>query len=146
MESVKRFAAEVSTWPHISVVKHRYGGQEFRLMNAQVGHVHEGGAVDIPFPRAIRDVLLAEGLASKHLWIPDSGWVTFRVQNEEDVEHALWLMRLSYVRYAARTAAEPTQFLQQELRCLRVTPTLISLLEEVVVRPPSPPFLQPAHK
>ena len=79
------------------------GGREFRFGSAEVGHVHAGGVVDIPFPRSIHDALLAESLAEKHHWAPGSGWVTFRVKSDQDLKHALWLMRLLLVLRACNT-------------------------------------------
>src|SRR6201987_6277430 len=95
MNYLKKLEDEISTWPNVSVYSHRFGGTEFRFGNAEVGHVHTGGVVDIPFPRSIHDVLLAEGLAQQHRWVPNSGWITFRIRSEADIEHALWLMRLT---------------------------------------------------
>jgi hypothetical protein len=60
---LERLKEEILSWPHISVHPHRFGGREFRFGKAEVGHVHLGGIVDIPFPRSIRDALLDEGLA-----------------------------------------------------------------------------------
>src|SRR5262245_58752213 len=100
---LEKLEQEVAGWPHISVHPHRFAAREFRFRNAEVGHVHTGGVVDIPFPRPIRDALLTEGLAEVHPWAPDSGWVTFRVRRESDFERALWLLRLSYVRHALKT-------------------------------------------
>jgi hypothetical protein len=77
---------------------HRFGGMEFRFGDAEVGHVHTNGIVDIPFPRSVRDALLADGLAEEHRWVPNSGWITFQMRSEKDLTHALWLMRLSYLR------------------------------------------------
>ena len=68
--------------------------------NVSVGHIHPGVVVDIPFPRSIRDALLADGLAEEHRWVPNSGWITFRISSEQDFKHGLWLMRLSYLRYS----------------------------------------------
>src|SRR6266849_892421 len=85
---------------------HRFGGKEFRFGSAEVGHIHAGGIVDIPFPRSVRDALLAEGLAEEHRWVPNSGWITFHICSEEDLKRALWLMRLSYLRYTLKTAAD----------------------------------------
>jgi hypothetical protein len=39
------------------------------------------------------------------------GWITFRIRSEEDLKHALWLMRLSYLRYGLKTAASETEIL-----------------------------------
>src|SRR5260370_33948497 len=55
---VSTFIQIVSAWPHISVHPHQFEAQEFCFDKAEVGHVHLWGTVDIPFPRAIRDVLL----------------------------------------------------------------------------------------
>jgi hypothetical protein len=129
MKHLKRLDEEVSAWPHISVHTHRFGGREFRFGSAEVGHVHEGGIVDIPFPRLVRDALLAEGLAEEHHWVPNSGWTTFHVRNEDDLKHAMWLMRLSYLRYAMKTAADPQGFLDRQSQELHLRPQFRSLLE-----------------
>ena len=93
MNNLKEMEHEVSTWPSISVHPHRFGGRKFRFGSAAVEHVHTDGIVDIPFPRPVRDALLADGLAEEHHWIPNSGWTTFRVRTEEDLNHGLWLLR-----------------------------------------------------
>ncbi len=91
-----------------------------------------GGIVDIPFPRSLRDALLANGLAEEHHWVPNSGWITFHIRNEEDLKHALWLMRLSHLRYALKTAADPSKLLEQESEQLHLSPQFKSLLEPFV--------------
>jgi Family of unknown function (DUF5519) len=132
MWHLKKLEEEVSAWPQVSVHLHRFGGKEFRFGRAEIGHVHVGGVVDIPFPRSIRDALLAEGLAEEHRWVPNSGWTTFRMRSEEDLQHALWLMRLSYVRYAVKTASDPRGLLEQESGQLQLSPKFRSLLEPLV--------------
>src|SRR6266403_1750128 len=103
MKHLKTFEDEVSMWPHVTVHPHRFGGKEFRSGSAEIGHVHIGGIVNLQFPRAVRDALLAEGLAEAHRWAPNSGWITFQMRSEKGLSHALWLMRLSYLRYALKT-------------------------------------------
>ena len=132
MKHLKKLEEEISTWANISIHAHRFGGTEFRFRSAEVGHVHTGGIVDIPFPRSIRDALLGEGLAEEHRWVPNSGWITFRVRSEEDLTHALWLMRLSYVRYALKTAADPRALLEHESEELHLSARFKSLLEPLV--------------
>ena len=134
MTNLKKFADEISAWPHISEHPHRFGGKEFRFGSAEVGHVHRGGIIDIPFPRAVHDALLDEGLAEKHPWVPDSGWITFRVRSAEDVNHALWLMRLSYLRYVLKTAPDAYTLLDRESRRLQLNARFRSLLEQFVPR------------
>ncbi len=129
MKHLKRLEEEVSTWPNISIHPHRFGGREFRFGSAEVGHIHTGGIVDIPFPRSLRDALLKEGLAEEHRWVPNSGWITFHVRRDEDLKHALWLMRLSYLRYWLKTATDPRKLFEEESEELRLSPQFKSLLE-----------------
>jgi Luciferase len=120
----------VASWPRITVHSHRFGGRQFRFANAEVGHVHYGGIVDIPFPRSVRDALLTEGLAEEHRWVPNSGWVTFRVRSDSDLQHAVWLMRLSYFRYALKAASDPRELFELASRELQLTARFKSLLEQ----------------
>jgi hypothetical protein len=115
---------EVSAWPSVSVHPHRFGGQEFRFGSAEIGHIHPGVVVDIPFPRSVRDALLAVGLAEEHHWVPNSGWITFRVRSEQDLKHAVWLMRLSYLRYSLKTAGGPKRRTPVELSIQIVARTI----------------------
>lgn len=127
---LKKLEHEISEWPDVTVQPHRFGGREFLFGNAEIGHVHEGGVVDIPFPRLIRDALIHERLAEEHRWVPNSGWITFRIRSEEDVIHALRLMRLSYVRYALKRQPDPGRFLEQEQEILG--PTLTAFLSPLM--------------
>lgn len=132
IKQLKKLENEVSRWAKISTHPHRFGGREFRFGSAEVGHVHVGGVVDIPFPRPVRDALLAERLAEGHRWVPNSGWITFHIRGEADLKHALWLMRLSYLRYALKTSSDPRKLLEQESEQLRLSPQVKSLLEPFV--------------
>jgi hypothetical protein len=132
MKFLRKLEVEVSAWPNVSVHPHRFGGREFCVGNAEVGHVHENGIVDIPFPRSIRDALLAENLAEEHHWVPNSGWITFRLRSEDDLSHAVWLMRLSYLRYALKATEYPGQLLDQQSAELRLTPQFQSLFQALV--------------
>jgi hypothetical protein len=138
MKDLKRLEVEVSGWPHISVHPHRFGGREFRFRSAEVGHVHAGGVVDIPFPRSVHDALLREGLAEKHRWVPDSGWITFRIRGEQDLDHALWLMRLSYLRYLLKNDSDPHRLLEQESERLHLKAGLRSLFEPFLPKSAKP--------
>jgi hypothetical protein len=75
---------------------------------------------------------LAGGLAKEHRWVPNSGWITFHVRSDEDLKHARWLMRLSYLRYTLKTAPDARKMLEQESHELRLGPQFRSLLEKFV--------------
>jgi hypothetical protein len=132
MQPLMKLEDTVASWPQVSVHPHRFGGREFRYANAEVGQVHDGGIVDIPLPRSIRDALLMEGLAEEHRWAPNSGWVTYRIRSNEDLQHAVWLMRLSYFRYAIKSADDPRELFVEASRELQLTAQFKSLLEQFV--------------
>ena len=134
MKYIDRLVRELSSWPGVSTNPHRFGGTEFRFKAAEIGHIHPGGIVDIPFPRSVRDALLAEGLAQEHRWVPNSGWITFQIRGEDDFTHALWLMRLSYLRYTLKTANDPLRYLDDQSEELHLAPQLKSLFEALVPR------------
>jgi len=74
----------------------------------EIGHIHSDGTLDIPFPLRVRDWLIAEGIVTPHHFLPKSGWTTFHV-DETNAERALWLLRLSYLRYAVKQATKKGQ-------------------------------------
>lgn len=125
---ITMLASELAQWPHVSVCSHRFGGREFRFERAEVGHTHFWGDVDIPFPRPLHDHLVQAGLVYPHRWIPDSGWITFRMRCREDVDRAVWLMRLSWLRYALKIASEPARLFEEEAQTLNLDADLAMLL------------------
>lgn len=127
-----RLKDEVSSWPGISVHPHRFAALEYRFGKAEVGQVHFWGDVDIPFPRPVRDFLLECNLAEQHRWIPDSGWTTFRIRGQSDLEHAVWLMRLSYLRYALKSATRPLGLLETEAERLHLNADLVTILTRFI--------------
>ena len=125
---IGRFNKEVSSWPGISVHRHRFAAREYRFGQAEVGHVHIWGDVDIPFPKPVHNFLVERNLAEQHSWVPDSGWTTFRMRGGKDIEHAIWLMRLSYLRFALKTEASPVRLLATEADRLHLSPDLVAIL------------------
>jgi luciferase-like monooxygenase len=93
-----RIRAEVGGWPDVTAVPHRFGGVEFRVGRRELGHLHGGHLADLPFPRRIREELVAAGRVDPHHVLPDTGWVSFRIRTPEDVNRAIELFRLNYER------------------------------------------------
>jgi Luciferase len=127
-----RLKDEVSSWPGVSVHPHRFAAREYRVGKAEVGHVHFWGDVDIPFPRPVHDFLLESHLAEQHRWVPDSGWTTFHIHDDGDVGHAIWLMRLSYLRYALKSSTSPSELLETEAERLHLSPDLMAILSRFI--------------
>ena len=83
---------------------HRFGGTEFRLGRREIGHIHGDHLVDIPFPKKVRNELIAAGLAEPHHILPESGWISFYIRRGDQVESAIALLRRSYDLAIARKA------------------------------------------
>ena len=88
---------EVASWTGVSVHNHRFGGVEFRIGRRELGHLHARFA-DLPFPRRIRDELVAAGRAKPHHILPQSGWVTVPMQTPSEIRAVIDLFRLNYDR------------------------------------------------
>ncbi len=83
-------------WSGVTAQPHRFGGTEYRLGRREIGHVHGNHLVDIPFPKKLRDELVATGRAEAHHVLPESGWVSIHLRQASDVERAIELLRLSF--------------------------------------------------
>ena len=90
---------EVSSWEGVTVHDHRFGGVEFRVGRRELGHLHARFA-DLPFPRRIRDELIAAGRARPHHVLPDSGWVTVPMRTSDEAKGVVELLRQNYDRAA----------------------------------------------
>lgn len=132
MTDIEKLEARLTSWAEVTVRRHRFGSREFRFRSAEIGRVHDGGIVDIPFPRSIRDMLLAERLAEEYRLVPSSSRITFRIRSYPDLKHALWLLRLSYLRYALNASDDPKTLLKQESETLHLSAGLKFLLETLL--------------
>lgn len=62
----------------------------------EIGHIHGDYMVDIPFPKKMRDEIVAAGRAQPHHILPETGWVSFYLRQDNDVEQAIALLHESY--------------------------------------------------
>ena len=105
----QRILTTVKGWEEVEIRPHRYGGLEFRLGKRELGHVHGDALVDIPFPKAVRNEIVAAGEAEPHHVLPNSGWVSVFLRSDKDVERAIDLLersfRLATAHHKTATAA-----------------------------------------
>ena len=86
----------VTGWDGVTSAPHRFGGVEYGLGTREIGHIHGDHMVDIPFPKKVRDEIVAAGRAQPHHILPETGWVSFYLRQEVDVEQAIALLYESY--------------------------------------------------
>jgi Luciferase len=95
--AIETVRAAVANWEGVTTHDHRFGGIEFRLGRRELGHLHATIA-DLPFPRRVRDDLVAGGRARPHHVLPQSGWVTVPMQTSSEVSNVIELFRQNYER------------------------------------------------
>ena len=94
--SAERIKQALLSWDNVVAKPHRFGGIEFCLGSREIGHIHGDSLVDLPFPKKVHDEIVAAGEAQPHHILPDTGWVSFYLDQEGDVERAIALFRRSY--------------------------------------------------
>ena len=98
--SIERIEEEVMAWDGLTRTLHKFGGLQFNYGDKEIGHIHSNGNLDILFNRKTKRFLLEAGLASDHHAFPHSGWISFYVSSEKDVQMAIVLLALAYKRNA----------------------------------------------
>lgn len=109
----RRIGQVLMAWDGVAASPHRFGGVQFRLGRRELGHTHGDECVDVRFPRAMRDEIVAAGLAQAHPAVPDSEWVTVALAGEADEARALDLLRRTYEVALAQRALERSAVLQR---------------------------------
>jgi len=97
--AIETVRAAVASWQGVTSHDHRFGGIEFRVGRRELGHLH-GAIADLPFPRRVRDELIAGGRARPHHVLPQSGWVTVPMRTASEVANVIELFRRNYDRAA----------------------------------------------
>jgi hypothetical protein len=98
-DAIDTVRAAVGNWDGVTTHEHRFGGIEFRVGRRELGHLHRSFA-DLPFPRRVREELVAAGRARPHHILPDSGWVTVPMRTASEVANVIDLFRANYERAA----------------------------------------------
>ena len=92
----ERITKAATSWEGVTAKPHRFGGVEYTIGKREIGHIHGDYLVDIPFPKKVRAEIVAAGRAEPHHILPETGWVSFYLRGEEDVEKAIGLLRESF--------------------------------------------------
>ena len=103
-EPLAQVEREVTSWPGVTTGGTGRGGLQFSYGRVELGHLHGSSFADLPFPKKVRDELIAQGRASVHDPLHNSGWVRRRMDASGDVEAVIGLFRMNYDR--ARERAE----------------------------------------
>jgi len=72
-------------------------------------HIHGRGHCDIRLSKDDQERVLAEGKARPHRWAPEAGYVTWIVDDEEDLQPAMDLIRMSHHYFADKQSVLRTE-------------------------------------
>ena len=95
LRAISAVESIVRTWPGMRVGVHRLGGLGFSFRGRESCHLHGNGLLDCLVGRARRDILVETGFARPHHAFPNSGWISFWIEDENEVTSALELIRLA---------------------------------------------------
>lgn len=101
---------EVMSWPGVTIGDTGRGGLQFNYGRVELGHLHGSSCADLPFPKKVRDELIAQGKASVHPPLPSSGWVRREMTGPGDAKAVIELFRMNHDRARSRDerhAAQP---------------------------------------
>ncbi len=100
----KTILETLSKWKYVETAPHRFGGIEYKVFGTEIGHTHGNRQADIRFNKKKRKELVEAGRANPHHILPDTGWISFYIQEEDDIVKAIGLFREAYEIILSRKA------------------------------------------
>jgi len=101
----------LAAWPEVHARTHwRLGdetevdGADFYVGERELGHIHLNGDAHIAVPAAVRNALIAAGLADPFEW--SRAFVVYEIRTRADVEHAQALFRIAFDRLQGVSSSE----------------------------------------
>jgi hypothetical protein len=110
MTASKEITHEVTSWPGVEAGPGKRGEFAFKVGRREIGHLHGDHAAHFMFSKELGVELREQGRVIDHPVFPGKlGPAARRIENEEDVEDVIRLMRINYDRLAgtARASADP---------------------------------------
>jgi Family of unknown function (DUF5519) len=99
----RRITDEVTSWPGVEAGVGRRGEWAFTLGRRELGHLHGDRAAHLWFPKKLWTELSEQGRIVPHPVFPDSiGPAARAIEDDEDVQDVIALLRLNYDRLVAR--------------------------------------------
>ncbi len=103
MSASEQITAEVTSWPGVEVGPGRRGEFAFKLGRRELGHLHGDRTAHFGFPKDVWAGLFAQGRIDYHPVFPGRpGFAARRIENQDDVNEVIALLRLNYDRVVAR--------------------------------------------
>ena len=108
------------TLEDVEIHKIRYDAVGFFVAGRQLGHIHPGGHVDLPLPQEFGEYLIDNGVVTHHRIHDDHGWFTHKIEKENDIDIARWLIRLNHLLYEIKKRGLQDPMVKKEFEALEV--------------------------
>ena len=95
LRAISAVEKAVNELPEVRPGVHRFGGVGFFFRGKECSHIHGNGLLDCFVGRANRDALVRDRLAVPHHVFPRSGWISFWIEDGDDVPKAIDLIRIA---------------------------------------------------
>jgi len=95
IQSIKK---SLRAWTGVSMSRHPLGGSQFNCNETELGHIHSNGVADLRLTATEQSEVLAAGLAQRHHTAPKSTWVTFYIEQENQIEALISLFQIPFAR------------------------------------------------
>jgi hypothetical protein len=94
----------VGSWTGTAITRDRRGVC-LTLDGVKLGHLDWDGWLVLPFEAEMRNQIVAEKLAHRDPGQPDTGHAILNIRTADDVDRALWLLRIAYLIQDAKQGA-----------------------------------------
>jgi hypothetical protein len=105
INEISRVLHSVRAWPAVAFRSDRHG-LEFAMGDVSFGRLKWSGQLEVSFPRETRDRLIAERMIKCSLDERCADRIDWVVRNLEDVDRAVWLLRLGYLSLVEKSTLE----------------------------------------
>ncbi|MEO8563275.1 MAG: luciferase family protein [bacterium] len=144
---------EIRRWPGVQIRPHvnplaadddaADDGVEFRFNGRQFGHIHPDCSLHLSLTKALKQMVIEQGLAQALELSASPGWAAFQAERSEDAARAIWLLRLNYVRLRRQRlspdAAASSELLREHEQALgHLSPSMSTVLQRTQARAPRP--------
>ena len=103
MTASEHITEQVTSWPGVEAETGSRGEWSFKVGRREIGHLHGDHAAHFGFPKALWQELYDAGRIGYHPVFPGkAGWAARRIEDDEDAEDVIAMLRLNYDRVIER--------------------------------------------
>jgi uncharacterized protein YqgQ len=126
---ISQIEERILEWNNTHSGIHSMGGKGLYFEEKEFGHIHWNGDVDIVFGKELTTELLKQNLVQRHKYVPGVA-ITFHLNNVADVQSAISLLRLAYLKTVKKESSrnDKINFLESEVHELPFNAAITSLL------------------